>query len=78
MLWVVSFVVIQSNVPFGKFGVAVICAVSPKQMLLLVTVTVGTGLTVTFTSAVAVHPFHVYNTLYMVVLFGLTVIEGVV
>ena len=78
MLWVVSFVVIQSNVPFGKFGVAVICAVSPKQILLLVTVKVGVGITVMVTSAVAVHPFHVYSTLYMVVLFGLTVIEGVV
>ena len=78
MLWVVSFVVIHWYVPFGKFGVAVSCATSPKQMLALLAVTEGVGFTVTRMSSVPTHPFHVYNTLYMVVVFGLTVIVGVV
>jgi hypothetical protein len=43
----------------------------------LFTLTVGVGFTVTVISSVAVHPFHVYNTLYIVVVVGLTVILGV-
>ena len=77
MLCVVSFVVIQLNNPLGMFGVAVSCVVSPKQMFGLFTLTVGVGFTVTVMSSVAVHPFQVYNTLYMVVVFGLTVMLGV-
>jgi hypothetical protein len=50
----------------------------PAMMLALDAVTVGVGITVMVTSSVAVHPFQVYNTLYIVVVFGLTVIEGVV
>jgi hypothetical protein len=78
MLWVVSFVVIHWYVPLGKFGVAVSWAVSPKQMLALLTVNIGVGFTVTRMSSVPTHPFHVYNTLYMLVVLGLTVIVGVV
>jgi hypothetical protein len=77
MLCVVSFAVIQLYTPFGRFGVAVKRVVSPKHMFGLFTLTVGVGFTVTVISAVAVHPFHVYNTLYIVVVFGLTVIPGV-
>jgi hypothetical protein len=62
----------------GKFGVAVSWVVSPKQMFTLFTERVGVGITVIVISAVAVHPFQVYNTLYIVVVFGLTVIVGVV
>jgi hypothetical protein len=77
MLCVVSFVVIQLYDPFGRFGVAVKRTVSPKHIFTLVALTVGVGFTVTVISPVAVQPFHVYNTLYIVVVFGLTVILGV-
>jgi hypothetical protein len=77
ILCVVSFVVIQLKDPLGMFGVAVICVVSPKQMFGLFTLTVGVGFTVTVMSSVAVQPFHVYNTLYKVVVFGLTVMLAV-
>jgi hypothetical protein len=47
-------------------------------MFTLFTERVGVGITVIVISAVAVHPFQVYNTLYIVVVLGLTVIVGVV
>jgi hypothetical protein len=47
-------------------------------MLELLAVTEGVGFTVTRMSSVPTQPFHVYNTLYIVVVFGLTVIVGVV
>jgi hypothetical protein len=77
MLCVVSLAVIQLYTPFGRFGVAVKSVVSPKHMFGLFTLTVGVGFTVTVISSVAVHPFQVYKTLYIVVVFGLTVTLGV-
>jgi hypothetical protein len=77
MLCVVSFAEIQLYDPFGRLGVAVKRVVSPKHMFGLFTLTVGVGFTVTVISSVAVQPFQVYNTLYKVVVFGLTVMLAV-
>jgi hypothetical protein len=59
-------------------GVAVIVAFEPAQIVCEVDETVGTGLTVTVPVEVVVHPLKVYETVYVVVVAGETVMDAVV
>jgi len=53
----------QEYVPPPEDGVAISVALSPLQMVALLTDTVGIGFTVTSPEPVALQPFNVYKTL---------------
>lgn len=61
--------------PFGKFALAFKVATSPKQIVVFEVEATGIGFTKTVALAVSAHPCRLYITVYVDVLFGVTVME---